>query len=278
VWGKALVDQFSAMTKIGVAETDINWATVTRPGVSTNAGYQVFYLNDALHGTAPIYFRIDFGTAGTATWARIQLTVGTSTNGTGTIGGTALTATNTSACGAIATSTTTAAPSYLSVQEGFIGFVMWSDHVTTGQGQLGFCIARTCDATGAIDTTGALVVGHAITNGTTQACNIQNLRFAATAAAYVRAATYTCINIPHSETQTFIGGVPQAYLAWSSTPAMAPLYQLCGVYNPEIPKMSTFKATLVGSTQRTYLNIGQNLGAAVGSTSVQSWGLGILWE
>jgi len=278
VWGKQVVDQFSAMSKIGVAETDINWVTVTRPGVNTNAGYQVFYLNDALHATAPIYFRLDFGTGATATFARIQLTVGTSANGSGVIGGTALTAQNTSASGVVASSLTTSAPSYLSVNEGFIGFVMWSDFVTTGQGALGFCIARSCDVNGAIDATGALVIGHANTNGTTSACNLQNLRFAATAAAYTRASTYTCVNIPHSETQTFIGGVPQVYLAWASVPQMIPLYQLAGVFNPEIPKMSTFKATLVGSTERTYLNIGQNLGCAIGATAVQSWGLCILWE
>lgn len=55
-------------------------------------GYQIWRFNDTLQGTAPCFFRLDFGqqtvSADTAKAPDVKITLGNSSNGTGTIGGT----------------------------------------------------------------------------------------------------------------------------------------------------------------------------------------------
>lgn len=282
VWGKKVSDELQAMS--GLTKTSdtgqINWTTVTRPGTNNDAGYEVYYLNDSLHSTAPIYFRLDYGTATSATRPRLKLTVGTGSNGSGTITGTALTAANiiSSSGGPSASSLT----SYLCVTAGFIGFAGWCGGGASGVAQMGFIICRSCDTAGDPDTTGAIVMGHPAAASTTSVGKVQCLRFASTAAAYSLAASLgaTCI-IPHGESTTAISGDPQAYLSWMHTPYMQPVFGVCSVLLSEVSEVATFTATLVGQS-RTYINMGSEIGHTVfvqgtGST-VNTWGLCMLWE
>lgn len=66
----------------------INPATVTHPVQNTYAGYIIYNPNDALASQFKIYVRIDFGSNNSATpGPAIKLTIGTGSNGAGTITG-----------------------------------------------------------------------------------------------------------------------------------------------------------------------------------------------
>jgi len=55
---------------------------------SQKMGYRVYQMNDALQATVPVFMRIDFGSSsGTAAAPAIWVTVGTGSNGSGTITG-----------------------------------------------------------------------------------------------------------------------------------------------------------------------------------------------
>lgn len=88
IWGKAISDN---MTAVGLTQTSdtgqINWATVVRAGTNSNAGYEIRAFSDTLQSTRPVYIRIDFGTGSSTSSPRLQWSVGTGTNGAGTLTG-----------------------------------------------------------------------------------------------------------------------------------------------------------------------------------------------
>lgn len=86
-WSTALqaADALQKTTDTG----QIDWSTVTVPGTTnTVAGYEVYRFKDSLQSTAPIFFKIEYGTANPATGLQLWVTVGTGSDGGGTITGT----------------------------------------------------------------------------------------------------------------------------------------------------------------------------------------------
>jgi hypothetical protein len=88
-WGKDMSD---ALTAVGIPKTgdtgQIDWTTVTRPGTTnTSAGYEIRYLNDSMHGTAPVYIKLEWGTSTVTTTPAVWISTGSITNGAGTLSG-----------------------------------------------------------------------------------------------------------------------------------------------------------------------------------------------
>lgn len=78
----ALQALFTKVTQTG----EINTATVTKPAAANTAqGFEVYRLNDALHATAPVFFKIEYGSSSTAATPTIWLTVGKGADGSGNI-------------------------------------------------------------------------------------------------------------------------------------------------------------------------------------------------
>lgn len=88
-WITAVHDALIAVGLVQTADTgQLDIATINKPGSGASvAGYRIYRFNDALQATAPIFIKVQFGTASTATRAGLWFEVGTSTNGAGTIGG-----------------------------------------------------------------------------------------------------------------------------------------------------------------------------------------------
>lgn len=88
-WVTAVHNAIAALG--GVVQTadtgQINPATVTRPGTNTSAGYEIWRFNDALQAIAPFFIKLEYGIGGTATHPSMWLTVGTGTDGAGTLTG-----------------------------------------------------------------------------------------------------------------------------------------------------------------------------------------------
>jgi len=273
-WGSELSTKLQAMS--GLVKTSdtgqVNWVTVTRPAANTDGGYEIYYLNDSLHGTAPIYFKLYYGTHTSTGNPRIRIEVGTGSNGSGTLTGTGsglITTANDSAAGSA-----TAQASYLCVNTGFVG-LSWK---TSGGG--GFVICRTCDADGTPNAKGAL---HLARTGVTSTVTTytRSLRYEATAAAYPTSAMdpdQGVSFVPAAVTVQNSSGNDQAWVCFGSFPDMRPVFGLATVVAATFAVGSTFSVAMVGSTARTYITLSNaNLGyfTAVDDTT---WRGAMLWE
>jgi hypothetical protein len=255
-WGLEISTKLAAAGLVQAADTgQVNWATVTRTGVNTNAGYEIWRFDDAMQATAPIFLRVDYGTGSNANGPRIQITVGTGSNGSGTITGTALTSAQNVANSNGAQTSDTARNSYMCHAEGFFGFnwKVGSALVTESV----FFICRTSDPDGTPNEVGALVVWA---NGSARAS--QALRFEATAQAFTVKTTVAAMQLtilPQTPSSTAIDADLQAMVVYTITPRVTPVPGICGIIDAEFPVGNTFTATLVGSTSRTYLALSPNI-------------------
>lgn len=134
----------------------MNFATVTAPaGANTKQGYAIFRMDDALQATSPVFMRIDFGSSAAAATPGIWITIGTGSDGAGTIttirfnGGAVATPTV-----AAAANSATASNSYGSADKNRVQAALFVQ--TTARG-LVFSIERSKDSTGA-DTGDGLIM------------------------------------------------------------------------------------------------------------------------
>jgi hypothetical protein len=279
-WRDELITKLNACTYLTADETNITPGAGARTAVNTEQGYAVYHLNDSLHGTAPVYFRFGFGTGAVSTSApRIQITVGTSTNGSGVLGGTALATIQSIGAYSAGASTDTARQSYLSSQPGFLGLDHKIGASTSGAG--GFFFSRTCDSAGAITVTGGVARwGIALKT----AC----FRFAATANIWSSTGVealqaLALLPLAAAASGTTVGTDIQVALCTMYTPRVQPVFSVVGVYSNgttgEVAVGSTLSATPVGSTPRTFL-VMANCGSVGPIILTTAGGLfpAMLWE
>jgi hypothetical protein len=165
----------TALAAIGLVQSadtgQIDWLTVARPAINTDAGYEIWYLNDSLHGTKPIYIKLVYGTLGVATRARLRIETGTGSDGSGAItGGHTLTGVSTTA--SIDYTTDTTYPSYWSFTNGCFFFAHKIGRPGTDFAFSGVIISRTCDSTGALSDKGFVCAYHNTANSGTTAVSM----------------------------------------------------------------------------------------------------------
>ena len=87
LWGQSVSTGIQNAGFTATSDTgQINWSTVSAPGgANTKAGYEVYKFADTLAGSHPLYFRVDYGSAGVASTPALWLTVGTGSDGAGNI-------------------------------------------------------------------------------------------------------------------------------------------------------------------------------------------------
>lgn len=85
-WASGIAAQIAAMGLVKHTDSgQINLATVARPAINTYAGYEIYRFDDALQATKPVYIKIEYGIAAVADRPSLAFTVGTGTNGAGTL-------------------------------------------------------------------------------------------------------------------------------------------------------------------------------------------------
>lgn len=245
----------NALTTLGCVQTadtgQINWATVTYPGVNADGGYEVWRFNDALQGTAPIFFKITYGhhNNGSPAYIRLNLQVGTGSNGTGTLTGTLstlITATR------VATPSVGNFPSYGCMVNGNLTLAL---KLTSG-GDGWFSICRAQDATGADVTTGAMVAVRSINDN--QSLHFTTINFVTPAKVQDNVQSYNSLRIGNIASSLSAGN-NQAYLVWGAYPQPLVHIGICGFIEGEIAHGATFATALVGATSRTYLALQSTL-------------------
>ncbi len=276
-WGSELSGKFAAAGLVKHTDTgQINWTTVTRPAANTAGGYEIWRFDDPLQATAPIFLKMEYGTGSAAANPQCWITVGTGSNGSGTLTGQTSTQTIWT-FGLALSSTVTAYPSYVCVAPGHVG-VAWKLGAYGGAGFGFLAITRTHDTSGAPTGTGFVVYfaqpyGNMLTS--------QSVRTAATAAAYATTTAY-CI-APGQPLASLVGSSIQAYAHFAISPQVWTLPTLASIVLTEAPPNTTFSVAMVGSAPRTFLSIGGGSGfysalIGVGPGSAGTYGIAMLWE
>jgi hypothetical protein len=87
-WGSAISAAIAAVGLVQTSDTgQINWTTVSTPNnINQSRGYEIWKFNDALQATRPVFIRLDYGSGPyDLPNPQMWLTIGTATNGAGTI-------------------------------------------------------------------------------------------------------------------------------------------------------------------------------------------------
>jgi hypothetical protein len=288
-------------TTIGLTQTSdtgqINPGTVAIPAINTSAGYVIGRFNDSLQSTAPIFFKLEFGAAGATADPMMWLTVGTSSNGSGTIGnggGGAVSTRVALAVGLAPSSTTTALTSrYCYVGTSACGcfWMAWKyggTVLTTLTGAMaGFAILRTNDGSGNATGTGICILApsqNASAEGNSTSAGFgQVISFASGA---------LIPSTPQNGWESAIGGstfiYSQTTLLESSVSFVAPIYTIDPVVRysayagsvliADFSVGTTSSFALVGSNDLTFISAGAIFGASGGFNTCSNRSLCLPWQ
>lgn len=259
-WGSELSGKFAAVGMVQTADTgQINWTTTTRGAINTPSGYEIWKLS-----SGNLYFKFEYGTGNPITTPTMWLTVGTGSNGSGTLTGQLSTRTSIGDSNSAILSTSTNYQSYLCATANYFGLAWKIGSSAVGIPRIFMTAMQTVDSTGAATSTGYMVAakGNSAATMYTQAVAI---------GAAVTGPAITTFNngvfwIPN------INGVPansldgsgnsQAFLWWwgifGSTPSSPLLHVACALLS-DLALGVTASMTLIGSTAHTYISIGNNM-------------------
>lgn len=274
-WGSELSAKFAAAGLVKHTDTgQINWATVTRPAANTAGGFELWRFADSLQATAPIYLKIEYGTSTSANFPQIWLTVGTGTNGSGTLNGTVSDRNPVAFSGAVSAGNY---PSYLCVAPGFVGLLHKAGASGSWTGFAFFAVSRTHDTAGAATGNGFFVLWGGV--NANSICNSQSIRTAATAAAYTASNVYTCV--PAQPVGSLVGADYQVYPVMGISPGVYVHPTLATIIASEVPVGTTFQVAMVGASTRTLIAVNSGFRCVVVGTGpgvIGTYGLAMLWE
>jgi hypothetical protein len=88
-WAQEIHDALTAFGWVNTTDTgQINLATVLHPTVvNTAQGYEIWRMNDSLQTSFPVYLKIEYGSGTLANSPAVWITLGTGSNGSGTLTG-----------------------------------------------------------------------------------------------------------------------------------------------------------------------------------------------
>lgn len=293
VWVAELITML--FTTLGMTQTadtgQINTSTVTRAAsANTAAGYVIGRFNDTAQSTSPVFFKLEFGSGSTNSVPAMWMTVGTGSNGSGTLTGT-LTGRNSIVGGNAISSTVTpyVTSGCYSAAAGSFG-LSWKlgSSGSTPVGGGGVAIFRSADNTGAPTTDSVHLLTPGVNNGNGSAggpCNMAVVSYLTGIAYSGAAAPFTgagWLYLPFNVTVTLSGGNSQCGLVFQYTPVVGVCPWVAPVLASEWGLNATGALTIVGSTPHTYKNVGTMLGTSTGlgqqgfSSTVVN--LVMLWE
>lgn len=88
-WGNNISNAFSDAGWLKTSDTgQINWATIASPaGANVVCGFEIWQMQDTLQSTAPIFFKVEYGSGTTVNNPCIYTTIGSGSNGSGGLTG-----------------------------------------------------------------------------------------------------------------------------------------------------------------------------------------------
>lgn len=244
------------------------------PAAVGSVGYYIFAFNDTLQGTAPIYVKLEFGAGygtGTATDPQMWITVGTSTDGAGTIGGVVTTRVPCGSGNYTGSATNYSSYYCYNAAQGYLGLVHRHGYHPYA-GLFGFALFRTVNSAGSPTQDGVCLVTNYNTNANIGSSSSygysQILDFNAGAAVTLPAQTAWAW-IPYTVTTTVQGTESQVFPVvqfntdGGTTPGWGITNALALALFAEIALASTCSFIILGSLSLTYINLGSGPGAGV---------------
>lgn len=238
----------------------INLGTVTRPAVNTAAGYQIFRLKDN-----SLFFKVEFGTGSSAGIPMMWLTVGTGSNGSGTLTG------QTSTRNIVGQQFVPGSPVTIYKQYACVSPFLDSIVLAFGQdapnGSVGYfqslwIVSRTVDTSGNPDGKGFSVYR----TGSNSNCFFQCVRTATTPVTYPeqQSGFLAPTGLPTTSSRRTDFRL-QAYNLFTQAPEGGNAIGVCMVLLPEFPLFSSFSCDLSGASSnfRQYMSLGQVVGSSV---------------
>jgi hypothetical protein len=260
-WMNELHTMITTVGAVQTADTgQINLATATRAGINSDAGYTCYYVNDSLHGTAPIYFKLYWGTHNGTSRARLRIEVGTGTNGSGTLTGGDATIRTISGSSNTDLTTDTTYLSHACMARGGFWFVAKIGRVSANYAFMGVGIFRNCDADGDLDSTGHLVLYH--NNSTSNSTAVPNQRYYRPTAAWSAFSTNIPFTWPAPDTASVADedGNVQFMIPFYGMLRPRPFNNFLVCWNADVTLGTTYTLTGVGVTAYTYISLVQAFG------------------
>jgi hypothetical protein len=84
------ISEFQLWTGAGLTGTRLAPAAIRPTAANTSAGFEVWRMADGLQSTAPAFLRVEYGTGASPNFPSLWLTLGTTTDGAGTLTGVAV--------------------------------------------------------------------------------------------------------------------------------------------------------------------------------------------
>lgn len=278
VWGSDLSSKFAAAGLVQTADTgQINWATVTRPGAIAFAGYEIWRFADALQAAAPVFVKVEYGTSNNAATPALRLSVGTATNGAGTLTG-LVTSQLLSYAATTLASTTTNYPSYITHSPGFFGLAFKLGAASGGTLSLmGFTVQRSVNNSGTPTATAVMLITGGGSNQETSPSLVSMINYATSQVTNTMDGNDLGI-IPMRLTSSLVGLDPQIFLTWMALPKMTPNIGTCVYIKAEVPNGTEFDLALVGTTPRHYIAVGNAVRSLCFHGAGIVRGAAMLWE
>lgn len=284
-WGDDLSTKWQALGLVKTADTgQIDWTTVTRPAAGVAAGYEIFYLNDSLHATAPIYMKIAYGTAITGTTTPgTWIQIGTGSNGTGTLTNPSTNTSFNQLTASFAVSTSVSYTYAACVTEGVFWFMGAFNALSASNYPHWFVrVTRTADANGDPTTFGGGLFAQRSYNGSDIATSY--FRNSPSFSYKTQLDTQPSFRIPYhtsdASTTDPNGNIP-AYLTWYAFPEAKAFCGTAVVPVASLAAGSTATFNLFGSNPQTFMATGTNTQRQIGTNNSASPGthsLMMIWE
>lgn len=250
--------------------------TVPRPGTNTYV-YRIYRFDDTQQGSAPVFIRIEYGTASQAARPAIQVTVGTGSDGSGNITSPIISNQGISV-GNVTPDSGTNYTTRVCVVDG----CFWFAQALGSQG--GACHAffsayRSVGSDGVANGDAIAIIRRGGGAATSPLLSVVYR--------YQTASTHTMTNgswclIAGGLTSSLVGGSAQVFKHYVVLPRVRPVPWLFTVIHSEFGNNTQFQATPVGATQRNYVSLGSegfqhaNNVCALPSSAGQTFAL--VWE
>jgi hypothetical protein len=276
-WGSELSGQLQAIGLTKTGDTgQINWSSVAVPtAANTAAGYEVYAFNDALQSSAPIYLRIEYGmgAANGAGYPGIWVTLGSATNGAGTITGITYLARTLLTPGGGVVSPGTANYANFACYNATYG-AMWfafklGASTSYNANYAIFGVARTTNSS-------ETPTGDGIAVYTSQAGVLYQIPYSFLTTQAYAAHQQFCM-VVGAVTSSLVGTNSQIYRHYTITPAVEYLCQFGSCVKAELSQGTTATLALLGSTALTYLSLG-TYGSGAANAGTPAYGLMGLWQ
>lgn len=260
-WGKGVSDLLAAVGLTRTADTgQVDWATVLRPGINTDAGYEMWRFADTLQATAPVFIKVTYGTAATASIPRLLLQVGAASSGSGALSGAVSAVTATQLAASSSTSGCSAC-----LTDGCLALSLFTINAQV------FTVERLRDDTGAVTADGTVLYWRSTA---IPGYSLYTAQAGSWTAALTPPWVLPRIESPLLATANVVPVVPVAYYTGQVADPVKPALGLVGIALNDLAADSTFSLSRFGSS-RTYRKTPAANCDATGSANAS---VALLWE